>query len=189
MPIISIAFHFHTNFSMTISMDKIMGPEGFAGGHRSTPRKSPVPVRSRVADWLFTPALAPVMQQRSFLIILAAFAIVQIGLTGAGWRGWQCPIYSVSGVACPGCGLSRATALLVQGHWQAALGMHAFAPVLLMTVMLFAITAVMPRGHQQKLLHGIARLEKRTGIIIILLLAIFIYWGLRLAGVIELPLP
>lgn len=165
-----------------------MGYEGFARGHTTTPHKSLASVRSRIADWFFTPALAPVMRQRSFLIILAAFAIVQVGLTAAGWRGWQCPIYSVSGVSCPGCGLSRATALLVQGHWQAALNMHAFAPILLMAVVLFAITAVLPGGRQQKLLQGVAELEKRTGIIIILLLAIFIYWGLRLANVIELPL-
>jgi hypothetical protein len=34
--------------------------------------------------FIFTPALAPVMRQRSFLIILALFAIVQVGLTAAG---------------------------------------------------------------------------------------------------------
>ena len=189
MPIITIVILFSNYLGMTINMDKMVGDEDFACGQTATPQHSPTSVRSRIADWFFTPALAPIMQQRSFLIVLAVLAIVQIGLTAAGWRSWPCPIYSVSGVPCPGCGLSRATTLLLQGHWQAALGMHVFAPILLSAVVLFAVTASMPRRLQQNVLLHVAQIERRSGMIIILLLAIFIYWGLRLAGVIESYLP
>lgn len=189
MPIITIVILFSNNLGMTTKMDKMVGDEDFTCGQKVTPQRSLASVRSRIADWFFTPALAPIMQQRSFLIIFAVLAIVQIGLTAAGWRGWPCPIYSVSGVPCPGCGLSRAMALFIQGHWHAALGMHAFAPILVFAVMLFAITAGMPRRLRQNMLLYVAEVERRTGMIIILLLAIFIYWGLRLAGVIESYLP
>jgi hypothetical protein len=176
-------------FSMTISTGNIAKDEDSGRDQTVTPQQRPVSVRTRFAAWFFTPALAPIMQQRSFLIILAGFAFVQIGLTSAGWQGWQCPIYFVSGMPCPGCGLSRAMALFIQGHWHAAFDMHAFAPILLIAVMFFAVTAAMPRRLQQTVLLRVAVVERRTGIMIIVMVAIFMYWGLRIAGVINSTLP
>ncbi|HET9211870.1 MAG TPA: DUF2752 domain-containing protein [Thermoanaerobaculia bacterium] len=37
---------------------------------------------------------------------------------------------------CPGCGLTRAFALLAKGEWRAALGMHPLAPVLALEMIL-----------------------------------------------------
>jgi hypothetical protein len=37
---------------------------------------------------------------------------------------------------CPGCGLTRAFALLAKGEWGAALGMHPLAPVLALEMIL-----------------------------------------------------
>jgi hypothetical protein len=170
---------------MTISTGKIAGDEDWGHEKAVTPQQQPRSVRTRFSAWFFTPALAPFMQQRSFLIFLAGIAIIQVGLTAAGWPGWQCPIYSASGIPCPGCGLSRAMALFIQGHWQAALGMHALAPIFLIATMFFAAVAAMPRRLQQTVLMWVADLEKRTGIMIIVMAAVFIYWGLRIAGVIK----
>jgi hypothetical protein len=170
------------DFNMTTCTVNIAKNKDSGRGQIVTPQQRPGSVRTRFATWFFTPALAPIMQQRSFLIILAGFAFVQIGLTAAGWQGWQCPIYSVSGMPCPGCGLSRAMALLIQGHWQAAFDMHAFAPILLFAVMFFAVTAAMPRRLQQSVLQRVADVERRTGIMIIVMVAMFAYWGLRLIG-------
>jgi hypothetical protein len=60
--------------------------------------------------------------------------------------------------------------------------MHAFAPILLLAVLLFAITAMMPRRLQQTVMLRVADLERRTGIMIIAMVAMFTYWGLRLLG-------
>ena len=177
------------DFSMTTSTDKIAGDDERAREQTVTIQQRPVSVRTRFAAWFFTPALAPIMQQRSFLTILAGFAFFQIGLTAAGWQGWQCPIYFVSGMPCPGCGLSRAMTFIIWGHWHAAFEMHAFAPLLLIAVMFFAVTAAMPRRLQQTVLLCVADLEGRTGITIIVMVAIFMYWGLRVAGVIPSTLP
>ncbi len=167
---------------MKTSTVNIAKDEDSARNQTVTTQQRPVSVKTRFTAWFFTPALAPIMQQRSFLIILAGFAFVQIGLTAAGWQGWQCPIYFVSGMPCPGCGLSRAMALIIQGHWQAAFDMHAFAPIFLIAVMFFAVTAAMPRRLQQTVMLRVADLERRTGIMIIAMVAMFTYWGLRLLG-------
>jgi hypothetical protein len=123
------------------------------------------------------------VQHRWALIALVGLAILQMGLIAAGLRGWQCPMYAGFGVPCPGCGLSTAMTLFIQGKWYAAIYTHAFAPILLAAVILLATAALMPRRLQANLSLRVAALERRTGIVAILLLVMFIYWGLRLSGV------
>ena len=54
------------------------------------------------------------------LIALAAYFAVTHLIFGT-----ICPIASVSGFPCPGCGLTRAFALLFTGHFVEAINMHA----------------------------------------------------------------
>ena len=75
--------------------------------------------------------------------------------------------------------------LLASGQWSAAIHMHAFAPVLLAAVIGSAIAGILPRKHLQIMLSRIAAMERRTGFVAILTLAMLIYWGLRVSGVIE----
>jgi len=42
-----------------------------------------------------------------------------------------CPVALMTGVACPGCGMSRAMAWLLRGDWGRAIGYHPLAPVVL----------------------------------------------------------
>ena len=37
-----------------------------------------------------------------------------------------CPMVLLTGLPCPGCGMTRAAELLLQGHWKAAWQMHPF---------------------------------------------------------------
>jgi hypothetical protein len=161
------------------------GYEKTAGKQTSPSPKNPAEGGLGWAGWFFRPALAPILQKRSVLILLAGLAVVQLALTAAGWGAWKCPIYSVLGIPCPGCGLSRAMLLLAQGQWRAAIHMHAFSPVMLAAVIGFAIAGVLPRKQLQNILFSIATVERYTGIVVILTLAVLIYWGLRVTGVIE----
>ena len=135
------------------------------------------------AAWFFKPALAPILRERSIIILLAGLAAIQTGLTAAGWQAWQCPLYFFSGLSCPGCGLSRAIVLLAQGQWNAALHMHAFAPVALTAVIFIAIAGLLPRKHLQRMSVGVETVEQHTGIVVCMALVLVIYWGLRAAGV------
>lgn len=161
----------------------MVGNEAPPPGQPLTPYRTRASVSSRLADFIFAPAIAPIMQNRWFLALIAGLTILQIGLAAAGWRGWQCPLRFISGVPCPGCGLSRAVALFIQGKWQAAIEVHAFAPLLAVAVGFLAIAAGMPRNLQHKAARRVAAWEKRSGIVAFVVLAMFIYWGLRLSGV------
>ena len=86
------------------------------------------------------------------------------------------------GVPCPGCGLSAAVVLLLPVIWSDALRVHAFAPVLLLGIVLMVVVVVtlLPDDSYLTAVARIAALERRTGIVAFLLLGLIVYWVLRL---------
>jgi hypothetical protein len=102
-----------------------------------------------------------------------------MALTITGLPGWQCPIRSTFGVTCPGCGLTTAIAMLLKGNWLMAVQTHAFAPLLLMVLILMLIAIALPAASLDKISGNVARLERKTGISAIVILSMVIYWLLR----------
>lgn len=129
---------------------------------------------------LFTPILAPLMASRATAIVISAAVAVQCGLTALHVEGWQCPVLSVLGVPCPGCGLTRGVTAFARGEWQASLTWHAFAPLFLIAAALVAAAALLPDRKKRSLITKVEALERRTGITAILLIAFMIYWLIRL---------
>ncbi|MFC1823981.1 DUF2752 domain-containing protein [Thermodesulfobacteriota bacterium] len=127
----------------------------------------------------FRPVLAPLLQYRLIVPILAGIAALQVWLAAAGLPGWLCPIKSVLGIPCPGCGLSSSVALLFQNEWRASLHLHAFAPIFMAGILLFVIISILPPAVYQKSVGIIDALERRTGIIPFFMLSLIIYWLLR----------
>lgn len=69
---------------------------------------------------------------------LATGAAAALGFLLLGWSGLSVgPAYSfcafrrVTGIPCPGCGMTRAMAALARGELVAALHLHPFAPLVL----------------------------------------------------------
>ena len=102
-------------------------------------------------------------------------------ITGAGLGGWPCPMRAVLGIPCPGCGLSRATLLFLQGHWQASFSLHPFAPALLLSLGLITAGLLMPDALRQRVAGVIAHIERKTRLTFLLLLGLILYWALRFA--------
>lgn len=58
-----------------------------------------------------------------------------------------CPMVWMTGLPCPGCGMTRAAVLFLQGHWKAAWQMHPFFYVLLaLAAWAFILRYIMGRG-------------------------------------------
>lgn len=127
------------------------------------------------------PILASVMGQRAAALGVTGAAGVQMLLFANGLPGWQCPFRHIMGLPCPGCGLSRALYAFVQGDWQTWLTMHAFAPLLLLALVLIACAALLPGPLQRPLTSWVADLEQRTGLTALLLIGLLLYWVVRLA--------
>ena len=165
---------------MQVLITKIAEPYHPAYGQG---RKTETPTESikfRLSERFFTPLLAPIIQDRLLAGILAVFGVAQLLLVYNGLTGWQCPIYQNLGITCPGCGMTTAMAMLLQGHWQLAFQTHAFAPVILMVLTLVMVAIVLPASILGKLSRRVERLEQKTGIAAILLLSMVIYWLLRI---------
>jgi hypothetical protein len=126
------------------------------------------------------PILSPLMHERVTGLIMASAAGLQIGLTALGLPGWSCPFLHVLGIPCPGCGLSRALAALLQGDWQTSLTLHAFAPVFLIAIFLMAGAVVLPQPQKDWLTGRLELVERRTGIAAIILVSFLFYWLVRL---------
>ena len=138
-----------------------------------------------IRSGFFSPVLGPLVQNRQAIVLLAAVTVVQVALTAAGTIAWQCPVKSTLGVVCPGCGLTRAMVLFAQGHWKAAIDLHAFAPIFFGVGIFLVIGSILPAGLQQKIAYQIAAFERLTGIVGLLILSILAYWILRIINLMN----
>ena len=132
-----------------------------------------------IGKGLFSPVLGPLMQNRWQLALLAAVTAVLLVLTATGTTAWQCPLKSTLGIACPGCGLTRAMVMFVQGHWQASIQLHAFAPVVMGAAILFAAGSVLPQKLRSRVADRLSAFERRTAISALMVVSLLIYWVLR----------
>jgi Protein of unknown function (DUF2752) len=124
--------------------------------------------------------LSPLFRQRSVAVGLLGLATVQLGLFWLGLPGWPCPFLKLFGVPCPGCGLTRAIALLALGDFHAALAFHAFAPLFLIGIVLSGISGVLPQKTREPLIDKLELIERRTGLSVIILAGLVVYWLARL---------
>ncbi|HJQ70540.1 MAG TPA: DUF2752 domain-containing protein [Blastocatellia bacterium] len=129
---------------------------------------------------LSTPILSPLIESRVMAAVITSAAAIQCALTAVGSAGWQCPILSVLGVPCPGCGLSRAIIALARGDWQTSFALHAFAPLFAFALALMGASTLLPAGPRRALIMKVESLERRTGLTAVLLIAFMIYWLIRL---------
>jgi hypothetical protein len=95
--------------------------------------------------------------------------------------GWPCPIKTVLGIPCPGCGLSSAIALLLKGDFPAAFSTHAFAPVVLLLIFAILLVNVLPSPARNRIVLISRQVEAKTGFGVWGLVGLFLYWGLRLS--------
>ncbi|MHA3960595.1 DUF2752 domain-containing protein [Synechococcus sp. LTW-G] len=107
--------------------------------------------------------------------------LLPAGLTSAIWLkglhpglpGWSCPLRALTGVPCPTCYLTRATADSLTGNLDGAMQLHAFGPVVAGALVAWSIASI----RQRRLLpFGIPALPLGACAI-----ALLIYWFLRLA--------
>ena len=136
---------------------------------------------------LFTPWLAPLLRQ----VVLCRGLTVTMMVLGAfhllGYSLWPCLFANVTGLPCPGCGMTRAVGALIRGDWSAAVQFHPFAPGFVLLALLVVFIAAAPRKLRDRLGSIIERMEVKTRIPTFFLLAAVIYGLLRMGGLCSNP--
>src|SRR3954452_20492508 len=110
------------------------------------------------------PPISPVLRDRRFAFILASAIGLQVALTSLSLPGWQCPFFRLTGIPCPGCGLSRAVTLLIKGDLAGSLRFHAFAPFFLFAGIVLILSLLLPKSILQPAVIKAELIERRTGI-------------------------
>ena len=123
-------------------------------------------------------------------LIVATFAGVFAGIVA--FRLPFCPLASVLGVPCPGCGLTRATLALAHGDLKHALALHplvfVLAPLFIWAMSSAAIGYVRgPRAARpmQRWLTS----RRVTALASVLMIATLGVWGARFFGYFGGPVP
>jgi hypothetical protein len=129
---------------------------------------------------LGTPVFSSILQSRLAGVTLTGAAVIQLGLVSLHIPSWPCPFLLVTGVPCPGCGLSRAIVALLQGDWQTSLTLHAYGPIFAVGIALIALTTILPHKLRVGVIERFEWVERRTGVTAILLIGLILYWLARL---------
>ncbi|MBC8029170.1 MAG: DUF2752 domain-containing protein [Pyrinomonadaceae bacterium] len=127
----------------------------------------------------FSP-IATILRDRRFGFVLTGALGLNFALFSLGLPGWECPFFRLTGLPCPGCGLTRACTLLLKGEVQASIEFHAFAPIFVVLIAILMTSTILPRAVSEPLIHKAERLERQTGVTIIILGGLILYWLARL---------
>ncbi len=73
-----------------------------------------------------------------------------------------CPWKNLTGLPCPGCGMTRSTFALLQGRYRESLESNAFTWVVLLMLMIVAVGVSIPARYRMVWIHSIGRWEHRS---------------------------
>jgi hypothetical protein len=124
--------------------------------------------------------LALLLRHRPLGLVALIAAASHFILKEAGYSGLPCPARELLGGTCPGCGLGSAIIGLARGEWREALAHHAFAPVFAAILLLVAGAHTLPAAMRLRIADRIGAWEERTAVAPLLLIAVTVYWLLRL---------
>jgi Protein of unknown function (DUF2752) len=128
------------------------------------------------------PIYAEMLRPRVVALVIAVTGAAQIGASCFG-MGMPCAFHWMTGIPCPGCGLTRSILALLQGRLKDSVLLHPFGPLLFLALAAALAAAVMPRILRERLIRAIAAVETRTGITVWLGVMLFVIWGIRLSGI------
>ena len=123
----------------------------------------------------FPAPIASALRERAVCIGMAATGLILVAGNALGWHLWVCMFHEITGLPCPGCGLTRGMTAFARGDVQQALHWHPFTPVFALGLVLMVVVTVLREPQRTKVLDMMARIEARTGITFVLLIALMVF--------------
>ncbi|HUG08314.1 MAG TPA: DUF2752 domain-containing protein [Acidimicrobiia bacterium] len=119
------------------------------------------------------------LTRRDRLIFLSPLAAVGMLTLAQGFEDGPtvCPFALATGMACPGCGMTRAAGQLLRGDFAAAIAYHPLVPaVALLATVGWAWFVLRRTGQVQPMSNRML-----NGVLMVLLIALIAVWVTRLA--------
>src|SRR3979490_182877 len=111
----------------------------------------------------FSP-IAPLLRNRRFGLLLTGALSLNVVAIALHLPGWECVFFRVTGLPCPGCGLTRACMLLLRGELRASIKFHAFAPIFVLLIAMLTVSTLLPRTVTERFIIKAETLERQTGV-------------------------
>jgi hypothetical protein len=118
-------------------------------------------------------------------VALAGLVVVAVGLvhpahgTGIQLCAWR----AMTGLECPGCGLSRSVSCAVRGEFEASFAYHPFGIVLLSAFATSMLVHVLPGPWRRRILRHLVRRSGGVQRLYVGAVALFITYGVaRIVG-------
>jgi hypothetical protein len=127
------------------------------------------------------PIYAEMLRPRVLALAIAAVGAAQI-VSSYFDTGIPCAFHWMTGIPCPGCGLTRSILALMQGRLEDSLLLHPMGPLLFLGLAAALLTGIMPRAMRGRVIGAIAAIEARTGITLWLGVLLMVVWVVRLSG-------
>lgn len=129
----------------------------------------------RTISWRIVtqPLLTPVFRALALVVLVASFVLVP-GRTGPD----LCPLHRLTGLPCPGCGVSRGLMFLSHGDWSEALGANPWVLVVWPLLAAMALSLVVPARSLAAFEAFVARQEPWPSRLVRVLLVAFFGFGL-----------
>lgn len=129
----------------------------------------PPPKRARVR------LLSVLLENRSLGWWMLGGGLTYFALSLIGIYIFSCPIRNLTGLQCPGCGLTSGSKALIRGDWDVALQSNLFTPIIALFWAAVAIGLVLPQPARGKFLHWAQQSERVTHWPAILGISLLIY--------------
>lgn len=123
----------------------------------------------------FPAPFAAMLRERPLCWALLGSALILISAQVLKVRIWVCAFREMTGLPCPGCGMTRAFSSLCRGQWQRALSYHPLSPIVFVAVIALAVITCLPQRSRALILPQLQLLEQRTGFSTLSILALLGY--------------
>lgn len=99
-----------------------------------------------------------------------------------------CPPRIVTGLSCPGCGITRSISCTIRGMFAEAVAFNPFGPVLIIAAIVIGASALLPGRWKARIARRFTWAENSADRMLWILTAAFIAFGLLRAGM-QFALP
>jgi hypothetical protein len=131
----------------------------------------------------FPAPFAALLRERPLCYALLSAGILLVGANVLKIRVWVCAFRELTGLPCPGCGMTRAMSALCKGQLERALSYHPLSPLVFVALLMLAVITFLPQRSRAIVLPQLHLLEQRTGFSTLSILALLGYGIWRITSI------